>query len=188
MKRLTGKITLSAMFMALGMVLPFLTGQIQQIGSMLLPMHLPVLLCGLICGWECGAIVGFCLPLLRSVTFGMPVLYPNALAMAFELATYGLVAGLLYGHSRWKCVRALYRSLIVAMLAGRIVWGIAEVVLLGINGNAFTWKMFLSGALLNAIPGIVIQLTLIPAIMVACNKTGFVKFEKSHPTAQNAED
>lgn len=188
MKKTTKKLTLSAMFVALGMVLPFLTGQIQQIGSMLLPMHLPVLLCGLICGWEYGLVVGFLLPLLRSVTFGMPVLYPMALAMSFELATYGLVAGWLYGHSRWKCIRALYRSLIIAMIAGRIVWGIAEVILLGIAGNTFTQQMFLSGALLKSIPGIVIQLTLIPAVMLVLNKTGLVSFGMHPVSMQNMED
>ena len=181
----TGKLTLSAMFLALGMVLPFLTGQIQQIGNMLLPMHLPVFLCGLICGWQYGAILGLFLPLLRSATFGMPPLYPTALAMALELAAYGLVAGLLYGHSRWQCVRALYRPLIVAMLAGRIVWGAAEVVLLGLTGNTFTWKMFLSGALLNSIPGIILQLVLIPAIMVILTKTGFLQFTKQELSQQS---
>lgn len=144
-------------------------------------MHLPVFLCGLICGWQYGAAVGFILPLLRSVTFGMPPLFPTAIAMAFELATYGLVAGLLYGRSRWQCVIALYRSLIAAMLAGRIVWGAVQVVLLGLSGSAFTWQMFMSGALLNAIPGIIVQLTLIPAIMVALNRTGLVKFQKRQP-------
>lgn len=181
MNKTTKNLTLSAMFMALGMVLPLLTGQIQQIGNMLLPMHLPVFLCGLICGWQYGAAVGFILPLLRSVTFGMPPLFPTATAMAFELATYGLVAGLLYGRSRWQCVIALYRSLITAMLTGRIVWGAIQVVLLGLSGSAFTWQMFMSGALLNAIPGIIVQLTLIPAIMVALNRTGFVTFQKRQP-------
>lgn len=177
MKKTAKNLTLSAMFMALGMVLPFLTGQIQQIGNMLLPMHLPVFLCGLICGWQYGAVVGFVLPFLRSVTFGMPPLFPTATAMAFELATYGLVAGLLYKRSRWQCVVALYRSLIAAMLAGRIVWGAVEIVLLGLSGSSFTWQMFITGALLNAIPGIVVQLILIPAIMVALNRTGLVVFK-----------
>ena len=90
------KLGLSAMFMALGLVLPFFTGQIQNIGNMLLPMHIPVFLCGLICGWKYGAVVGFILPLMRSVLFGMPVMFPNAVAMAFELMTYGLVVGLIY--------------------------------------------------------------------------------------------
>lgn len=179
MKKTAKNLTLSAMFMALGMVLPFLTGQIQQIGNMLLPMHLPVFLCGLICGWQYGAVVGFVLPFLRSVTFGMPPLFPTATAMAFELATYGLVAGLLYKRSRWQCVVALYRSLIAAMLAGRIVWGAVEIVLLGLSGSSFTWQMFITGALLNAIPGIVVQLILIPAIMVALNRTGLVVFKNT---------
>lgn len=187
MRKTTKKLTLSAMFMALGMVLPFLTGQIQQIGNMLLPMHLPVFLCGLICGWQYGAVVGFILPLLRSFTFGMPLLYPMALAMAFELATYGLVAGLLYGRSRWQCVRVLYRALITAMLAGRIVWGAVEIVLLGIGGNRFTWEMFLSGVFLNSIPGIIIQLTMIPAIMIVLNKTGLVRFAGQDSSLQGME-
>lgn len=188
MKTTTKKLTLSAIFIALGMVLPFLTGQLQSIGSMLLPMHLPVFLCGLLCGWEYGAAVGLLLPLLRSVTFGMPVFYPMALSMAFELATYGLVAGWLYGHSRWKCIKALYRAMIIAMLAGRMVWGIVQMILLGISGSPFTWKMFLAGAFFNSIPGIVIQLTLIPAIMVALNKTGLVPFGSRKVTVQNTED
>ena len=183
----TKNLTVSAMMIALGMVLPFLTGQIPQIGAMLLPMHIPVFLCGLICGWQYGAVVGFILPLLRSVTFGMPALYPMAIAMSFELMTYGLVSGLLYGRSRWQCVIALYRSMLAAMVAGRIVWGVAEVILLGLGGSAFTFEAFLAGALLNAIPGIILQLILIPAIMVALNKTGLVKFQRVEQKVRTAE-
>ncbi len=73
---------------------------------------------------------------------------------------------------------ALYRSLIAAMLCGRIVWGIAEVILLGIGGNAFTWQMFVAGAVLNAVPGIILQLVLIPAVMVSLHRTGLVPFHK----------
>lgn len=186
MNKTTKNLTLSAMFLAIGMVLPIFTGQIQQIGNMLLPMHLPVFLCGLICGWQYGAVVGFVLPLLRSVTFGMPPLFPTATAMAFELATYGLVAGLLYGRSRWQCVFALYRSLIAAMLAGRVVWGAVQIVLLGLSGSAFTWQAFMAGAFLNAIPGIIVQLTLIPVIMVALNRTGLVTFQKKQPLENTA--
>ena len=176
---------LAAMFLAIGFVLPFLTGQVPQIGNMLLPMHLPVFLCGLICGWPYGLVVGFILPLFRSVLFGMPPMYPQAIGMAFELAAYGLVAGWLYGRSKWQCVVALYRSLIAAMLAGRVVWGIAQIVLLGIGGGAFTWQLFLSGAFFSAIPGIVLQLILIPAIMVALNRTGLVYFRKSQEQKVN---
>ena len=177
MRKRTKNITLSAMFVAIGLVLPMITGNIPQIGNMLLPMHIPVFLCGLICGWQYGLAIGAILSLMRSFLFGMPPLYPVAIAMTFELATYGFVAGFLYNRSKWQCVIALYRSMLFAMLAGRIVWGAAEVVLLGLSGSAFTWQAFMAGAVLNAIPGIVIQLTLIPALMVALNKTGLVKFK-----------
>ncbi len=182
MKKPVKNLTLAAMFLAIGFVLPFLTGQIQTIGNMLSPMHIPVLLCGLICGRKYGAAVGFILPLLRSMIFGMPPMYPNAIAMALELMTYGLVIGLLYSHSRWQCVVALYRCLIAAMLAGRVVWGIAEIILLGIGGNTFTVQAFLAGAVLNAIPGIILQLVLIPAIMVALHRTGLVRSAESRRT------
>lgn len=167
-------LTLSAMFIAIGLVLPFVTGQIPQIGNMLLPMHIPVLLCGLICGWQYGLVVGFILPPLRYVMFGMPILFPMGISMAFELATYGFVTGWLYGHSKWKCVRALYRSLIAAMLAGRIVWGVARVVLMGFGGQPFTFPMFIAGGFVTAIPGIILQLILIPAIMMALKRTRVV--------------
>ena len=167
-------LALSAMFITLGLVLPFLTGQIPQIGKMMLPMHIPVLLCGLICGWKYGAIVGMTTPLLRSVVFGVPVLYPTAIVMAVELMTYGLVIGFLYGRSRWKCIIALYRCLIIAMISGRLAKAVTEIMLLGIGGDGFTYQAFIAGAFLNAIPGIIIQLILIPTVMVALNRTGLV--------------
>lgn len=174
-------LTLSAMFLAIGLLLPFVTGQIQVIGNMLLPMHIPVLLCGLICGWQYGAAVGFIVPLLRHVMFGMPPM-PNAISMTFELATYGLVIGLVYGHSRWKCVIAVYRSLLIAMLAGRLVWGAVQAAILGFTGSGFTFQMFLSGAFLTAIPGIILQLILIPVVMIALGRAKLVPFSvgKSH--------
>ena len=152
-----------------------LTGQIPQIGSMLLPMHIPVLLCGLVCGWQYGAVVGFVAPLLRSVLFGMPPMYPVAIAMAFELLTYGLVIGLVYRRLAQKGLAGVYAALLTAMVAGRLVWGVAEVVLLGLGGKTFTAQAFLAGALLNAVPGIIVQLVLIPAVMAALQKAGAVK-------------
>lgn len=181
-KDMTKNLTLSAMFLALGLVLPLLTGQIPQIGNMLLPMHLPVFLCGLICGWHYGGVIGFITPLLRYVIFGMPVLYPTGLAMSLELMTYGIVAGLLYAISKWQCVVALYRCLIIAMLAGRAVWGVTEVILLGLSGDSFTWQAFFAGAFLNAVPGIILQLILIPAIMLALHRTGLVPFKRHDPS------
>lgn len=174
------RLVLAAMFLALGIVLPFLTGQIPQVGSMLLPMHLPVLLCGLICGWQYGGAVGLVLPLLRYVMFGMPPIFPTGIAMTFELAAYGAIAGFLYNRSKWQCVFALYRSLLIAMAGGRIIWGVVRVLLTGVAGEAFTWQMFMAGAFLNAIPGIVLQLVFIPVLMVALDRTGMVRFSHSH--------
>lgn len=159
------KLILCAMFLTLGIVLPFLTGQIKEIGDSLLPMHIPVMLCGLICGGKYGLAVGLVLPFLRSVTAGMPPFYPNAVWMSFELATYGFVIGFLYFSFFKKQMWWLYCCLITAMISGRIVWGIAKAVLLGIADKAFTVSAFISGGFVDALPGIILQLLLIPVII-----------------------
>lgn len=163
------KMVLAAMFLALALVLPFLTGQIQQIGNALCPMHIPVILCGFFCGPLYGLIIGFVAPLLRFALFGMPPIMPIGIGMCFELATYGLVAGLLY---KWLPKKKLYVyvSLIGAMLCGRVVWGIARVILLGLGQYEFGWKAFLAGAFINAIPGIILQIVLIPIIVLVVEK------------------
>ncbi|WP_300415100.1 ECF transporter S component [uncultured Oscillibacter sp.] len=176
----------AAMLLAVGYILPFFTGQIPQIGNMLCPMHLPVLLCGLLCGWKYGLAVGFLLPLLRSAVLTAPPMFPTAIAMAFELGAYGLLVGWLYARSRWQCVAALYRCLILAMIGGRVVWAAVRIVLSGVSGQAFTWQMFLSGAFLTAIPGIILQLAFIPVVMVALDRTGMVRFRRGGETAQTA--
>ena len=171
-------LVLTAMFLAIGLVLPFLTGQIPEIGSMLLPMHIPVFLCCYICSWKHGMALGFILPLMRSMIFHMPPMYPTAIAMAFELAAYGLVAGYIFYKSKYKCTKALYKSMIISMLVGRVVWGVAQVILLGITGSAFTFSAFIAGAFAKAIPGIIIQLVLIPAVMVALGRAKLVPLIK----------
>lgn len=185
MQRKSSKhLVLAALFLALGIVLPFFTGQIPAVGKMLLPMHIPVLLCGLICGWQWGLAVGFVTPLLRSLLFSVPVLYPMAVGMAFELAVYGAVVGWLYSHSRWQCVKALYKCLIPAMVTGRLVWGVVMIALMGLSGSAFTWEAFIGGAVLNAVPGIVLQLILIPAVMVLLDRTHLVCFTRPQHKAE----
>lgn len=169
-------LTVSAMFLSLGLVLPLITGQIPQIGQMLLPMHLTVLLCGLICGWQYGLVVGAITPILRSVLFGMPRLYPTAIVMFFELATYGLVAGLIYHRMKKQNVFAVYLSLIVSMIAGRIVYGAASYLLLTLRAESYTLSLFFAGAFFNAIPGIVLQLVLIPVLMLALDRTGLLPY------------
>ena len=160
---------LAAMFLALAYVLPFLTGQIPEIGSMLCPMHIPVLLCGFICGGPWGLLVGFIAPLLRSVTLGMPPLFPTAVCMAFELAAYGAVAGFMH-RALPKKRGFIYCSLLTAMLIGRIVWGIVMFICMGLQGGSFGFSAFLAGAVTNAIPGIIVQIVLIPVLVMALDK------------------
>lgn len=163
------KVITSGVCLALCLLLPFLTGQIPQIGNMLAPMHIPVLICGLVCGWNYGLIVGFTAPILRSLLFGMPPLFPLAIAMAFELAAYGGLSGLLYKILP-KRIIFLYTSLIGAMLFGRIIWGIAMLALMGITGSVFTFQAFLAGAVTNAIPGIICHILIIPPVVMGLHK------------------
>lgn len=167
------KITYSALYLAIALVLPFLTGQVPQIGSMLCPMHIPALLCGFVCGWPWGVAVGFISPLLRSLIFGMPVMFPSAIAMAFEMAVYGAVAGILYKVLPKKNLY-LYAELIAAMICGRLVWGVVRYVLAGLGGTTFTPALFLAGAVLDAIPGIILQLVLIPILVAALRSAGLI--------------
>lgn len=164
---------LAALFLALAYLMPFLTGQIPEIGSMLCPMHLPVLICGFICGPVWGAVVGFIAPLFRSLlTGGFPPLFPTAVCMAFELAAYGAVAGVM--HKLLPRKRAfIYCSLLTAMIAGRIVWGIAMFLCLGTDG--FTFTAFLAGAITGAIPGIIAQIVLVPAIVMLLDNPKILK-------------
>lgn len=167
------KLTYSALYMAIALILPFVTGQIPEIGAMLCPMHIPALLCGFMCGWPWGVAVGFISPLLRSVMFGMPAMFPAAIAMAFELAVYGSMAGLLYSRlprKKWM----IYAALLISMIAGRVVWGAVQALLAGLSGNSFTWTLFLTGAVINAIPGIIMQLALIPVLVVTMDKAGLM--------------
>lgn len=166
----TTKLVISGVLLAMGMLLPFLTGQIPEIGSRLSPLHLPVLLCGFICGWKYGLAVGFILPLFRSMTFGMPPLMPTASAMAVEMAVYGAVTGLLY-EKLPKRTGSIYLSLIAAMICGRLAWGLASVILYGALGNIFTIHMFIAKGFVDAVPAVILQLVLVPFIVMAINRS-----------------
>ena len=163
----------AAVCLALCMVLPFLTGQIPQVGSALCPMHIPVLLAGFLCGPWWAMAVGAVAPLLRFALFGMPPIFPTGVAMCFELAAYGLVSGLLYARLPKKTAN-IYVSLLAAMLAGRVVWGIVRVALSGVAGEPFTWAAFMAGAFVNAVPGIIVHILLIPVIVLALRKAGLI--------------
>ena len=164
-KSSTKTLVLAALFLALALVLPFLTGQIPEVGSMLCPMHIPVLLCGFFCGWPWGLAVGLVAPVLRSLMFGMPPMFPTAVCMAFELATYGSVSGLLYDKLPRK-KSSIYIALLTAMVLGRLVWGAARFICTGLDVSAFGLSAFWAGAVTTAIPGIIVQIILIPLLVM----------------------
>ena len=163
------RLAYSALFLALALVLPFLTGQIPTIGKALSPMHIPVMLCGFLCGPLWGAAVGAVAPLLRSVLFGMPAMFPGGVAMTFVLTTYGILSGWLYRllpRKPWS----IYVSLLVAMVCGRLVWGAARFALAGLSGSEFPFSAFLAGAVTGAIPGIVLHIVLIPLLVMGLER------------------
>ena len=168
------KMVLAALFLALAYVMPFLTGQIPEVGAMLCPLHIPVLLCGFICGWPWGLAVGFVAPLLRSLILGMPPMFPTAVCMAFELAAYGAVAGLMHRLLPRK-KPYIYCSLLAAMVVGRLVWGVAMLVCMGVTGGSFTFAAFLAGAFFNAIPGIIVQVVLIPVLVMVLDNPKVIR-------------
>lgn len=163
------RMTAAGLCLALCMVLPFITGHIPTVGKALSPMHIPVFLCGFLCGPVYGAAVGLIAPLLRSLLFGMPALFPNAVGMCFELLTYGAAAGLLY-RLLPKKPWSVYLTLVASMLCGRAVWGLASIVLYRVQGNAFTAQLFMAGAFTNAVPGIILHLVLIPVLVLAVRR------------------
>ena len=155
----------AALFLALAFLLPFLTANNREVSTLLSPMHIPAFLCGLICGPGWGAAVGFCAPLLRSVALGMPPI-PMAACMAFELATYGAVSGLLRRFLPRK-FWALYVSIAVSMVIGRLVFCLVGVKLLSVEQAflAYFGSQFVSTWL-----GILIHLAIVPPIVYAIDR------------------
>lgn len=177
MRKGLNNLVLSALFLCIALLLPFLTGQIPHVGKMLLPMHIPVILCGMICGWQYGLTVGFIAPLLRGVVFATPVLFPTGIIMSFELAAYGFFAGFVLSLLKNKNIADVYISLVISMLAGRIVKCIVQFFVLGFTDEGFVFTAFIAGAFTNAIPGIILQLILIPAVILTLRKTGLITFK-----------
>ena len=172
-RRKTLKITYSARFLCLALVLPFFTGQIKIFGKMLNLMHVAIFLCGLCCGGFSGGVIGFIAPLLRSITFGIPNLYPNAVGMAFELCAYGVVAGLLY-KALFNVKGGIYISLVASMIVGRIVWGVTTLILWSFMGDVFTFTLFIKGAFVDSVVGIVLHLIIVPLIVYVLKKAGLL--------------
>lgn len=165
----TRNIVMGGIFIALAYLLPYLTGNLGELGRTLAPMHLPVLLAGYVAGAPVALIVGLVSPLLRSVLVGMPPMYPTAIAMAAELAAYGYFAGLFYKRLAKKPVN-VYLSLILAMLCGRVVSGIMQFILYSAVGTPFTLATFISANFITILPAIVLQIVIIPILVLALRR------------------
>ena len=146
------RLVITAVLLALGMVLPFLTGQIPTIGQMISPLHIPVFICALTCGWGWGAAV--------------------AIPMAVEMAVYGAVTGLLYRLLRRKfpVLAGMLLAMLVAMIAGRIAGGGAKALVMGLQGTGYTFSAFIAGYFTGTAVGAVIHLILCPVVALALEK------------------
>ncbi len=164
------KLVIAAMMLALCLLLPFLTGQIREIGRMLAPMHLPVLICGFVCGPFWGMAVGLAAAPLRSMMFSMPAV-PECFFMAAELAVYGLMSGLFYRIFPKK-LPFYYLSLLISMVSGRMIYGILHFAVAGIRGEAYLFETFLAATVLGSVPGMILQIVLIPLILAGLKRAG----------------
>lgn len=168
---------LTALMIALCVVLPMAFHTIPNAGSIFLPMHIPVLLCGLVCGWGYGGLCGLLGPLLSSLLTSMP---PAAVlpGMMVECCVYGLASGLMLQYVRTgKLGLDLYLSLVTAMLLGRVLSGIAKALIFTPGLSVAAWA---AASFVTALPGIVIQLVLIPTIILALTKARLlpVRYER----------
>jgi hypothetical protein len=167
-KTQTSKLVYTALCVTLGILLPQIINLIPigNVKAILLPMHIPVLLAGFLVGIPYATACGIILPPLVFLLTGMPPIYPIGLTMMFELGAYGAVTAIIYKYSKGK----IYPSLIGGMIIGRIVLGIASTVILGFAGKPYGMSIFLTSAFVTALPGIIIQLIVIPAIVYALKK------------------
>ncbi len=186
MRSFTAKrLVFTGLCIALGVVLPIAFHSIPNAGSIFLPMHIPVLLCGLACGWQYGLACGVITPLLSSLLTGMP---PAAFlpAMVCELAVYGLLTGIMSKVIKTKSIYAgLYVQLITAMLAGRAVYGLLNALIF--RAGEYTFSVWLSAVFVTSLPGIAIQLVLIPLLVIALRKAKLIEYGEKRIKRSAAE-
>ena len=155
----------TALMVAMGVVLPLAFHAIPNAGSIFLPMHIPVLICGLLCGAPYGLVCGILTPLMSHWISGMPPL-PYLPSMLCELAAYGLLAGvLMFLLRKQNRYMGVYLSLAGAMICGRIVWGLLNALIF--RAGAYTLEIWMTGAFVTALPGLIIQIIVIPALIFA---------------------
>lgn len=166
------KSIITAVCIALCYVIPLMFHGIQNAGSIFCPMHIPVFICGLICGWQYGLLCGIAGPALSSALSSMP---PVAIlpSMMVELAVYGTVAGLMMKLVRTKSTYAdLYISLIVAIVCGRVLAGLAKALIFA--RGSYSMSAWIAGSVVTSWPGTVIQLVFIPTIVFALMKSHLI--------------
>ena len=169
------RLVYAALLLALGQVLPLVTAQIPLIAKMISPMHIPAFLCGFICGPVWGAAVGFVCPLLRMLLFGMPQ-FPMSMYMAFELCVYAVTAGILYRVFPKKA-GYLYLTLVIAMIAGRIVYCAVFAIHTGSVAGVPAFLALFGTQFVNTWAGILIHLAIVPPIVLALRKAGLTANE-----------
>ncbi len=175
----TYSLVITAMLLAVGLVLPFITGNIQAIAKIISPLHIPVLICGLCCGWKWGLGLGIVLPLLRGLLFGIPVFPTSALPMAFELGAYGLLTGLFYPlllkvFKSKNHLPAMLCALIISMVLGRFVGGAAKALFISVgvigSSSPYTFSTFFASYFVSTAVGALIHIVLVPAVVLALEK------------------
>lgn len=168
----TKKLVFTALCIGIGLLLPQLIKMlpIPNGPAIISPMHIPILICGFLCGPRYGAFAGFITPLIAFILTGMPPIFPVGLSMMFELATYGFLTGLLYKVTKEKVIV----SLVLAMIGGRIVYGIVSAILFNAAGWPFGMEAFITGAFITALPGIIIHLILIPMVVLALKRAKLI--------------
>ena len=166
------KSIITAVCIALCYVIPLMFHGIQNAGNIFCPMHIPVFICGLICGWQYGLLCGIAGPALSSALSGMP---PVAIlpSMMVELAAYGTASGRLMKLVRTKSTYAdLYISLIVAIVCGRVLAGLAKALIFA--RGSYSMSAWIAGSVVTSWPGTVIQLVFIPTIVFALMKSHLI--------------
>jgi hypothetical protein len=163
---------ITAVCIALCVVLPLAFHSIPQSGVIYCPMHIPVLICGLVCEWQFGLICGIIGPVISSIVTGMPSIVDMP-SMMIELVIYGVVCALIMKvvHTK-KLYLDLYISLITAMLLGRVTAGVVKALIFA--RGSMTITTWATTYFVTCLPGIIIQLILIPAIYFALQKANLI--------------
>ena len=159
----TKELVLGGLLLASGIIIPMIFHMFGMTGPIALPMHIPVLIGGFLLSPQLALALGIITPLISGLLTGMPVMFPMAVIMAFELGTYGLTASL----SARKFNLSIIPSLITSMIAGRIAAGLTVAVLVQLFGVKMNPLLYVKGAIISGIPGIIIQLVFIPALIYA---------------------